>query len=139
MKNDIYVKVLLVGAIVMLIAQIAKLDLLLALSFPVVMVSWMTLGAIRKNSIGKGLKFSLISLLVIWTVGFVALNLIDHSKFTGTVLGFTPGTAIMIYFIWLLPLFFGTLLFGIRFDKDYLDENDAKKIAGKTGETVDLK
>lgn len=139
MKNDTCVKILLLGAIVMLIAQIFKLNLLFALSFPVVMAFWMMLGAIRKNKIGKGLKISLISLLIIWVVGFGALNLIDHSKFTGTILGFTPGTAIMIYFIWLLPLFVGTLVFGIRFNEDYLDENDAKKIDSNTGESVNLK
>lgn len=136
MKNDTCVKILLLGAVVMLIAQIFKLDLLLALSFPVVMATWMMLGAIRNNKIGKGLKISLTSLLIIWVVGFVALNLIDHSKFTGTVLGFTPGTAIMIYFIWLLPLFVGTLVFGIRFNKDYLDESDAKKIESDTGKSA---
>lgn len=139
MKNDTWVNILLIGAVVMLIAQIAKLPLLFALAFPVVMASWMILGAIRRNKIGKGLKISLISLLIIWIVGFGALNLMDHSKFTGTVLGFMPGTAIMIYFIWLLPLFVGTLVFGIRFNKDYLDESDVKKLESKTGETVNSK
>jgi hypothetical protein len=139
MKNNTWVNILLIGAIIMLIAQIAKLPLLFALAFPVVIVSWMTLGAIRSNKIGKGLKISLILLSIIWIVGFGVLNLMDHSKFTGTILGFTPGTAIMIYIIWLLPLFAGTLVYGIRFNKDYLNESDVKKFESKTGETVDIK
>ncbi|WP_026896119.1 hypothetical protein [Clostridiisalibacter paucivorans] len=137
-KNDAWVKILLVGAILMLIAQVAKLPILLVLSFPIVMVSWMTLGALRKNKIGKGLKFSLISLYIIWTIGFLAMTLIDSSTFSGTVLGFMPGTAIMVYGVWILPYIFGTLVYGIRFDKDYLDDSDITKFEKKIGHETEL-
>lgn len=136
MKNDFWVKVLLVGAILMLIAQLAKLPLLFAISFPTVTATWMVLGAIRKNKIGKGLKISLISLYVIWIISFVAMNLINHSVFNGTILGFMPGTAIMIYIVWLLPFFVGTLAFGLRFDKDYLSKEDIEKFEKNTGKTA---
>lgn len=138
MKNDLWVKVLLVGAIIMLIAQIAKLPLLFAISFPVVISAWMILGALRKNKVGKGLKISISILYCIWTIGFVAMNLIDHSVFNGTVLGFMPGTAIMIYIVWLLPFFVGTLVYGLRFDKDYLADEDIKKFENKTDESINL-
>ncbi|QZY54392.1 hypothetical protein [Crassaminicella profunda] len=137
-QNDTWVKVLLAGAILMLIAQIAKLPILLVISFPVVMVSWMTLGALRKNKVGKGLKFSLISLYIIWTVGFLAMTLMENSTFNGTVLGFMPSTAIMIYGVWLLPYIFGTLVYGFRFDKDYLDENDIVKFEKQLGHETEL-
>lgn len=137
-QNDTWVKVLLAGAILMLIAQIAKLSILLVISFPVVMVSWMTLGALRKNKVGKGLKFSLISLYIIWTAGFLAMTLMDNSTFNGTVLGFMPSTAIMIYGVWLLPYIFGTLVYGFRFDKDYLDENDIVRFEKQIGHETEL-
>ncbi|EOD00323.1 hypothetical protein [Caldisalinibacter kiritimatiensis] len=138
MKNDKWVKILLVGAILLFIAQIAKLPVLFALAFPTLIIAWMTLGALRRNEVGKGLKISLICLYAIWIIGFLVLNLMNHSVFNGTALGFMPGTAIMIYIIWLLPFFVGTLMYGIRFDKDYLDEKDIKRFEKKTGETVNL-
>lgn len=137
-KNDTWVKILLIGAILMLIAQIGNFSILLVLSFPVVMVSWMTLGALRRNKVGKGLKFSLISLYIIWTVGFLAMILIDDTVFKGTVLGFVPGTAIMVYGVWILPYIFGTLVYGIRFDEDYLDEDDIKKFEKEIGHETEL-
>lgn len=138
MKNDLWVKILLAGAILMLIAQIAKLPVLLALSFPVVVTSWMVLGALRKNKVGNGLKISLVSLYVIWTIGFLVMTLMNHKEFNGTILGFAPGTAIMIYIIWLLPFFVGTLVYALRFDKDYLADEDIKKFERRTGENVEL-
>lgn len=131
MNSNLWVNILLAGAVLMLVAQVARIPLLFAVSFPLVMVTWMILGAMKNNKIGRGLKFSLVSLFVIWVVGFLALNLMDHSKFTGTILGFMPGTAIMIYVIWLLPLFVGTLVYSMRFDRDYLQEEDIKRLESK--------
>ncbi|SHK56030.1 hypothetical protein [Paramaledivibacter caminithermalis] len=126
MKNDNWVKILFAGAILMLISQIAKIPLLFAVSFPVVFATWMILGAIRKNQIGQGLKLSIVSLFAIWVIGFLAMNLMNHSVFTKTILAFMPGTSIMIYLIWLLPFFVGTLVYSLRFDKEYLAEEDIK-------------
>lgn len=139
MKNDTWVKVLLIGAILMLIAQVGKIPMLFAISFPIVIVGWMALGAIRRGQIGKSLKLSLIALSVIWVIGFIVLNLMDHSKFSGTVLGLVPGTAIMIYIIWLLPFFIGTLVYSLKFNEEYLDEEDIKKFENRSSEVIETK
>jgi len=138
-KNDTWVKVLLIGSILMLIAQVGKIPMLFAISFPIVIVGWMALGAMRRNKIGKTLKLSLTALLVIWVVGFIVLNVMDHSQFNGTVLGLVPGTAIMIYIIWLLPFFIGTLVYCLKFNEEYLDEEDIRKFEKKSNGVIETK
>lgn len=138
-KNDSWVLAILVAAILMLVAQIFKLDLLMAVSFPVVFFAWLWLGTLRKGVMGSCYKKSFLALLVIWVISFVAMNLIDtKSMFDRTILGFPVATAIMVYIVWLLPLFVGTLAYGLRFETDYLGEEEIQKVADLVGHKIDL-
>ncbi|MCY6485297.1 hypothetical protein OW763_13235 [Clostridium aestuarii] len=132
-SNDSWVKAILVGCIIMLIAMIVKSTKLLIIGFPIVCFSWMWLGALKQGRVRGVLKYGLISLLIIWWGGFFAMTAFDMSKLNGFVLGFPKATAIMIYVVWLLPLFTGTWLFGKRFKQDYLSDKDIEEFNKKTG------
>ncbi|MCY6372147.1 hypothetical protein [Clostridium ganghwense] len=132
-SNDSWVKAILVGAIILLISQFTKNDKLFAIGFPIVCFSWMWLGALKKGKVRGILKYGLISLLVIWMGGFFAMMSFDTSKLYNFIGGWTKPTAIMIYIVWLLPLFVGTILFGIRFKKDFLSDEDIEEFNKKSG------
>ncbi|WP_461205122.1 hypothetical protein [Clostridium sp. DL1XJH146] len=134
--NDTWVKVLLIGSIIMLVAMVTKNANILAFGFPIVCFSWMWLGALKKGKVYGVLRYGLISLLVIWWGGFFAMLNFDMSKLNGFVLGFPKATAIMIYIVWLLPLFTGTWLFGKRFKKDYLTDEDIIEFNARVGSNI---
>lgn len=127
--NDRMVNLILITAILMLVALLGNMSMLFAISFPVLMFSWMYLGALKRGGIGRGYRGALISVLVLWLFGFIVLNLINHNvapaSYTG---GFTPGTAVMVYVIWFLPLIFGTFRYGYHFDSDCINDTELSKI-----------
>lgn len=135
-KSDVTVICLLIFAVLLLISQLAMSPMLFAIAFPFVMFLWMWLGAMKKGKVRGGARYSLILVLVIWLVGFIAMVSMDHTKF-GTFFGGLPaGTAIMMYFVWFLPFLVGTVVYGIRFEKDYITMDDLKEFCDTTG--VDL-
>ena len=138
-NRDSWVLLILIASLLMFVAQVFTIELLNAVAFPVVFFAWMWLGAIRKKQIGSGYKKSLLVLFVIWLGGFLAMNLMDTSSmFEGTVLGFPPATAIMVYVVWFLPLIAGTLIYGLKFDSDYLGQEDIDKIEKIVGENINI-
>ncbi|NMR96266.1 hypothetical protein HKB01_03115, partial [Vibrio parahaemolyticus] len=126
---DKTVLLLLVSAILLLISQLIENSLFFAIAFPILIFSWMWLGAQKKGKVRGVAKYSLIGLLVIWLVGFIAMERIDHSNFGNFFGGLPIGTAIMMYFTWLLPFLVGTVVYSIRFEKDYLTMEDLEEFS----------
>lgn len=117
--NDRFIALLFGTSGLMLIALLFNLVWLYAAAFPIVMFSWMCLGAIRNGKIGSGYFFSLVSTLVIWLGGFLSMVYLDDTVVPTTyLLGFPIHTFIMVYVVWLLPFFSGSLLYGVFFEKD---------------------
>ncbi|GAF11062.1 hypothetical protein JCM19046_4223 [Bacillus sp. JCM 19046] len=123
--NDKIVALLFGTSTLMLIALLFNLVWLYAASFPIVLFAWMFLGAIRNGRIGSGYMFSLVSTLVIWLTGFLTMVYLDDTAIPTTyILGFPVHTFIMVYIVWLLPFFSGSLLYGLFFEKDAMTLQD---------------
>lgn len=128
-KNDQMVKIILVASIAMLVALFGDWAYLFAVSFPFLMFAWMYAGALKNGQIGDGYKYSLISVLLIWLIGFVSMNLIDTTVAPDTYIGGFPiATAIMVYFVWGLPFITGTFTFGYFFETDCINEKELKSL-----------
>ena len=137
-NNDSWVLVLLIGFILLLIAQIFKVNWLFAFSFPAIIFVWMWIGASKKGKVRGSLKIGLISLLIVYWLGYYIMFRYDMSAVEGIILGFSKPTAIQLLVVWLIPLFSLTILFGIRFKKDFLTDNDIKEFNEKTGCTIPM-
>ncbi|MCF6463528.1 hypothetical protein [Clostridium sp. Cult1] len=131
-RNDQTVLLLLLSAILLLIAQIFENSLLFAISFPVLMFSWMWLGALKKGKVRGLAKYSLLGVLAIWLIGFIAMERMDHSSFGKFFGGLPLGTAIMMYVAWFLPFLVGTVAYSIRFEKDYITMEDLEEFSKAT-------
>jgi hypothetical protein len=130
-NNDKAVLLLLISAILLLISQLTENSLFFAIAFPILIFSWMWLGALKNGKVRGIAKYSLVGLLIIWLVGFVAMERMDHSNF-GVFFGGLPlGTAIMMYFTWFLPFLVGTVTYSLRFEKDYLTMEDLEEFSKK--------
>lgn len=131
-NNDKTVLLLLISAILLLISQLMENSLFFAIAFPILIFSWMWLGALKNGKVRGGAKYSLIGLLVIWLVGFIAMERIDHSNFGKFFGGLPLGTAIMMYFTWFLPFLVGTVVYSVRFEKDYITMEDLEEFSKST-------
>lgn len=117
-KKDLTVLVILISAVLMLIAQFTKNNMLFALSFPFVCIAWMWLGAMKKDGVRGRAKVSLISILIIWLIAFSSMVSMNSSEVTGYFLGLPKATAIMVYGVWFASFLVATLVYALRFDKD---------------------
>lgn len=131
-KSDQTILLLLVTAILLLIAQLTKNSLMFAIAFPVLMFSWMWLGASKKGIVRGLAKYSLLGVLATWLIGFVAMERINHSNFGRFFGGLPIGTAIMMYIAWFLPFLIGTVAYSIRFEKDYITMEDLEEFTKST-------
>ncbi len=130
-KNDKTVLLLLVSAILLLIGQLVENSLLFAIAFPILMFSWMWLGALKNGEVRGGAKYSLLGVLIVWLIGFIAMERMDHANF-GAFGGLPLGTAIMMYVTWFLPFLIGTVAYSIRFEKDYITMDDLEEFSKAT-------
>lgn len=137
-KKDLTVLVILISAVLMLIAQLTKNNMLFALSFPFVCIAWMWLGAMKKDSVRGRAKISLISILIIWLIAFASMVSMNNSQVTGYFLGLPKATAIMVYGVWVVSFLVVTLVYAIRFDKDYITNEDIKEFNQRTGANLNI-
>lgn len=135
-KNDSWVIVLLIGFILLLGAQIFKNEKVFAFAFPLIVFSWMWLGFAKKGKVRGAMKYGLISILLVYWLGFFWMLNYDMSKLNGIFLGLPKATAIQLLIVWLIPLFTVTILFGIRFKKDFLSDDDIREFNEKTGSNI---
>ncbi len=131
-KNDQTVLLLLVAAILLLVAQLTENSLMFAIVFPVLMFSWLWLGALKEGKVRGGAKYSLLGVLIIWVIGFITMERIDHSSFGKFFGGLPLGMAIMMYVTWFLPFLIGTVTYSIRFEKDYITMGDLEEFTEAT-------
>lgn len=131
-KNDKTVLLLLVAAILLLIAQFTKNSLIFAIAFPILMFAWMWLGAIKNGEVRGVAKYSLLGVLIVWLIGFIAMERMDHSNFGRFFGGLPLGTAIMMYVTWFLPFLIGTVAYSVRFEKDYITMQDLEEFSKAT-------
>lgn len=123
------VNVMLVASVLMILAMFVNSGILFALAMPILLFSWMYLGALRNGKIGKGYQFSLTSVLIIWIGGFLTMNLLDtQSEPSVFIGGFPLATAIMVYIVWALPFFFGSYLYGHYFESDCIDGEELNQL-----------
>lgn len=132
-RNDLTVVFLLMAAILLLIAQITVSPMLFAIVFPILMFLWMWLGALKDGKVRGGAKYSLIGVVIVWLIGFISMTAMDHSTIGSFFGGLPSGTAIMMYLVWLLPFIIGTLVYSIRFEKDYITYDDLEEFTKSTG------
>ncbi len=126
------VKIILISAVIMLIALLGDLAFLFAISFPVLMFSWMYLGALKKGEIGKGYKHSLLGLLIIWLGGFISMNMIDTTVTPEIYVGGFPlATFIMVYIVWAIPFLLCTYTFGYFFEREFISREELSDILSK--------
>ncbi|MFW5787225.1 MAG: hypothetical protein ACOCV3_03055 [Halanaerobiales bacterium] len=127
--NDKMIGIILVSSILMLIALFTDSAILFAFSFPFLLFAWMYAGALKNGQIGKGYKYSLISILLIWLIGFTSMVLMDTSSVPEIYFGGFPlATAIMVYFVWGLPFITGTYTFGYFFESNCINEKELKEL-----------
>lgn len=131
-SNDKTVFLLLISALLLLVSQIFNNSLLFAITFPILMFLWLWLGAKKKGEVRGMAKYSLLGVLVIWLIGFIAMERMDHSVLGKFFLGLPSGTAIMMYFAWFLPFLIGTLVYSLRFEKDYITMDDLEEFTKST-------
>ncbi|WP_408955095.1 hypothetical protein [Natroniella sp. ANB-PHB2] len=139
MNSDNLIKVMLIASILMVIALFMDAAYLFAVSFPFLVIAWMAAGALKNEKIGNGYKWSLVSVLAIWLVGFLAMLSIDTTATPDVYIGGFPlATAIMVYFVWGLPFFTGTYAFGHFFETDCISKEELEEFEEYVKNQTDL-
>ncbi len=81
-SNDKTVLLLLISAILLLISQLIENSLFFCNSISNINIFMDVARCVKKNGkVRGGAKYSLVGLLIIWLVGFIAMERIDHSNF----------------------------------------------------------
>lgn len=134
--SDQAIAVLSIASLLIIVALFTNSAYLFLISFPFFVFSWVFLGVIRnQKNVGAGYKLAIIITLIIWLIGFYAMNSIDTKVVPKTfILGFPLATAIMVYFVWGLPVFTFTIPYGLYFERDCISENDLKELLNKIKE-----
>ncbi|MGB9839737.1 hypothetical protein [Thermovenabulum sp.] len=134
--SDQAIAILSIASLLIIVALFTNSAYLFLISFPFFVFSWVFLGVIRnQKNVGAGYKLAIIITLFIWLMGFYAMNSIDTKVVPKTfILGFPLATAIMVYFVWGLPVFTFTIPYGLYFERDCISENDLKELLNKIKE-----
>ncbi|MEA4827002.1 MAG: hypothetical protein VB130_10265 [Clostridium sp.] len=135
-KNQKYVIVLLLTAIVFVVAQFTKNNYLFAVAMPLLLFTWLFAGAARGGKVHGVQK-------VWWVISFIIMvgSLIAMLNITSVpenitkshLFGYPLPTGIMFFVYWLVLIVTGTLTFCFRFEKDYLRDEWIKEFEEKTG------
>jgi len=96
-----------------------------AMSFMI--VGFMILGSAKNGKVGS-LKLPFLFILFILLIGFSAMFLLPVGENIIYLWGFPLPTAVMIYFVWLLPLFVIPVAYALTFDNLTLTDSDLKRI-----------
>ncbi len=119
--KDKVILVVLLSAIAMMAGLLLNKAMVIAIVFPIVVMSWVALGAINKGKLGKGYALLLGLTLIIFIISFVYMTMMNVKVPPTTyVLGLPLGTAIMIFVVWLLSMGTFTFLQGHFFESDCL-------------------
>lgn len=125
--NNKVILVVLASAIAMMAGLLLNNAMIVAITFPIVVMSWVALGALRKGKLGKGYALSLGLTLIIWIVCFVFMTVMDVKVAPTTyILGLPLGTAIMVFGVWIFSLLPFTFLQGHFFERDCLGIEEDK-------------
>ncbi|KYO65382.1 hypothetical protein [Thermovenabulum gondwanense] len=134
--SDQMIAVLSIASLLIIIALFTNNAYLFLFSFPFFVFSWVFLGVIRnQNYVGAGYKSAIIITLLIWLMGFYSMNNINTKVVPETfILGFPLATAIMVYFVWALPVLTFTIPYGLFFERDCISESELKELLSKIKE-----
>lgn len=135
-KNQKYVIVLLLAAIVFIVAQFTNNSYLFAIAMPLFIFTWVFAGASKEGNVQGTQK-------IWWAISFVIMvgSLIAMLNLTAVpenitkshLFGYPLPTGIMFFVYWLLLIVTGTLTFCLRFEKDYLRDEWIREFEQKTG------
>gem|GEM_PF-1145038 len=135
-KNQKYVIVLLLAAIVFIFAQLTKNSYLFAVAMPLILFTWLFAGASRGGKVHGAQKIWWIISFIIMVGSLIAmLNLtaVPENITKSHLFGYPLPTGIMFFIYWLLLIVTGTVTFCIRFEKDYLRDEWIREFEQKTG------
>lgn len=135
-KNQKYVVVLLLAAIVFIFAQFTNNNYLFAIVMPIILFAWLFAGGSRGGKVHGALKIWWVISFIIMVGSLIAmLNLtaVPENITKSHLFGYPLPTGIMFFIYWLLLIVTGTVTFCIRFEKDYLRDEWIKEFEQKTG------
>lgn len=135
-KNQKYVIVLLLTAIIFVIAQFTKNNYLFAVAMPLFLFTWLFAGASKNGKVHGIQKFWWIISFIIMVGSLIAmLNLtaVPENITKSYLFGYPLPTGIMFFVYWILLIVTGTLTFCLRFEKDYLRDEWIREFEQKTG------
>ncbi|SES87366.1 hypothetical protein [Anaerobranca gottschalkii] len=122
------INLLLVSSVLLVLALFMNNNYIFIFGMSFFVFAWVLLGVIKN----RGYVYATSSILVIWVLGFLTINILKYTEVpTDFFIGFPIGTAIMVYFIWALPVLTFTYLYSHFFDdgKDNLTKDYNKGIS----------
>ncbi len=138
-KNNKYVVILLVTAIIFTLAQLTKSDYLFAITMPLLIFIWLFAGAAKHGKVGKVQTIWWIISFIIMVGSLIAmLNIssIPENITKSYLFGYPLPTGIMFFLYWIVLAATSTVSFSIRFEKDHLKEEWIREFEKKTGTNI---
>lgn len=134
-KNNKFIIIILITTILMVFAQLTKNATIFAIVMPLMIFSWIFLGAAKNGKVPKVLGALWITTFVIMTGSLLTmLNIVKvpENIIKNYFLGFPLPTAILFFAFWMLVGLINNAAYSLRFDKDILREEWIEEFEAKT-------
>lgn len=126
MNRDIVIAWMAVALGLGLVTMLLDATLAFAGTVSLVLTFTLWLGAMRRDDIGP-FKPYIAASFVVWIVSFAGMHLLSHSA-DDLVGGLPHATAVMVYGLWIAPLFTATIPYALHFDRFTLTEEEIRRV-----------